>query len=1097
MFPLNYYLLARENGCNLLVITYSQREAEEIFRELVELTEDSTITPLLFPEKGIPFFDESLPHPSISITRVKTLLSLIEEKKIKILITPVSEIVWKVVSPEEIQSNTLLLKKNLRLRRDYLIRRLIELGYEVAERVENHGEVAFRGGIVDFMPPESNFFIRVDYFGEEIEEIKKIDPEKYTTIEVLDDFEVTPIRESFIPENAFSRLKAKLVDSQSSIKKSEKILEEFQEKGVLPFPQFTLPLIHEMKSLTGLVLEKNFCLRFHGDDLTIERGYLENLYKQIASKYIEIENFPVPLEELLVEPEELHSDLEKMRREDLEASPITTIYESFLPLTEDKVPIFKRALEQKKLAGYRIVFFYLTSWEREQLSRWFPESREADDLDEVETLDPGIYLLRKNISHGIEWEEKKITFIGREEWQEIKKISYRISKGTKRKIELTLRDIRPGDYVVHEDHGIGRYMGLVRFEKEGEFIQIQYADGKLYVPILKLDKVSPYIGEEEPELSELGSSKWKKLKERARKDVEQLAIDLLKLYSEREAHQGFQFSPPGEFVRAVEESFPFEETPDQKKAIEETLEDMQSPRPMDRLICGDAGFGKTEVAIRAAVKAVEDGKQVVMLAPTTVLSLQHYRVISERVSGLPIRVELLNRLVPQKKQKQIIEDIKKGRVDIVVGTHRLLSRDINFRDLGLIIIDEEQRFGVKQKEKLRKLKATVDTLTLTATPIPRTLHTSLSGLKAISVITTPPRERQEVETKIISWDQNLIRSIIRKELDRKGQVFILFNRIEGLEKIYEEVRELVPDARITYAHGRMHPDELEKKILAFYNGEYDIFISTTIIESGLDIPNANTIIVINAHLFGLAELYQLRGRVGRSSVKGYAYLVIPPGARLTKKALKRLEVLKSFAKLGSGFKIALKDLEIRGAGELLGKKQHGFMSKLGYDLYLKLLQKTIKKMKGELSIEEETEIKTSIPAFIPDDYIDNIEDRLEYYYKLSTATDEDSLKRIIDEMEEIYGEIPEEVNLLARLYLLKNRASLMKIREIHVTESEIKIYPSPQSEITPGQLINLSRKYKNFSFTETHISYAFEDLKKGLAEVVGILGEMMERPGRE
>ncbi len=1054
--PFFLFHLAEKTGSDLVIVTGNDSEAWEFYSEIKELEGQSSYDVIIFPSRGIPPFDDSLPHPSVSLQRIKALFSLrSNEKRGKILILPAEELLWRVISRSEIDDSLTELRPGITFRRDFLIRKLQNFGYETVERVENHGEMAYRGSIVDFFPPDEDFIIRIDYFGDEIEKIKRIDPAEYSTREEISRVELIPIRESYITDRSRLRFEesVKKITRDRSIDEHQlfSVMENFRAEQSFPYMEFALDLIHETESILDYLREERTL--FH----IPENLQLEDVYEQLKEGYREaLKEFPFlpDMEKILIQPQRILPRLKPETEEEyIDWEAVTG---NIFPIKSDPSKT-RLVLDKRREDGYRIVFFVKTSMEAERIEELLDTKLIETTIHRIYEEPPGYYMIRSGVTRGFPSTEEKILFIGRGEWQELKKRTLKSVRRGKRKIELTLRDIKEGDYIVHEDHGIAQYLGLKSFPGEGDFVTLQFANGKVYVPIFKLDKISPYIGEEEPELSELGSSQWKKLKEKVGESVEQLAVDLLKLYAEREVKQGTNFSPPGELYRAVEEAFPFEETPDQERAIEETIGDMISPRPMDRLICGDAGFGKTEVALRAAVKAVEDGKQVVFMAPTTVLSLQHYQLFKERLANLPIRIELMNRLVRREEQRRIVEELEKGKVDILIGTHRLLSRDISFKNLGLIIIDEEQKFGVKQKEKLRRLKSTVDTLVLTATPIPRTLHTTLTGLRQVSVITTPPKERKEVETHIIGWEPEKIRKGIERELQRGGQVFFIFNRIEGLKEIFEKVKALAPpEARITYAHGRMSPEELEGKILAFYRGDYDIFVSTTIIESGVDIPRANTIFIVNAHMFGLADLYQLRGRVGRSHLKGYAYLIIPQEAKLTRKAQKRLQILKSFSQLGSGFKIALKDLELRGAGELLGKKQHGFMNKLGYDLYMKMLQRAINKQKGESNVTGEIELKVGITALIPEDYISDIEERLDYYYRLSTATSPEEILAITGELREIYGDLPEETENLKELYLLKLALARIGVDEVKITEDFIRIYPSPNTSLSPEILMQLA-----------------------------------------
>ncbi|MBI5345334.1 MAG: transcription-repair coupling factor, partial [Deltaproteobacteria bacterium] len=602
---------------------------------------------------------------------------------------------------------------------------------------------------------------------------------------------------------------------------------------------------------------------------------------------------------------------------------------------------------------------------------------------------------------------------------------------------LQLQDLDAGDRVVHSKHGIGLYRGLKRLSVdnvESEFLILEYRDhDKLYLPVLRTDLINTYHGFEgkEPNLDKLGGTGWVRTKRRVKKAVERLAGELLKLYAERQAAGGFAFSPPDALFREFEASFEYDETPDQAQAIEDCLMDMQDSKAMDRLICGDVGYGKTEVAIRAAFKAVQDGKQAAVLVPTTVLAQQHYLTFSKRLAPYPAAVEVLSRFRSKKEQAATIERCAGGKTDIIIGTHRLLQNDIAFKDLGLIIIDEEHRFGVRQKERLKHIKKSVDCLTLTATPIPRTLHMSLASVRDLSIISTPPADRLAIKTSVIGFDEGLIAEAIEREMKRGGQVFFVHNRIESIGGVAEFLGRAVPEARVAVAHGRMNEAALEKRMLGFVNKEYDILLSTAIIESGLDIPSANTIIINRADRFGLAELYQLRGRVGRSAHRAYAYFVCPETSRLTDDARKRIEVIQELCEPGSGFKVAAYDLEIRGAGELFGTSQSGHIAEVGFDMYTELLEEAVAELKGEPAVEEmEPEISLKVSQYIPEEYMPDARQRLNFYKRLASAASGEETVSIREELEDRFGTVPDVVENLLCLTGLKLMLKGIRAKEL-------------------------------------------------------------------
>ena len=615
------------------------------------------------------------------------------------------------------------------------------------------------------------------------------------------------------------------------------------------------------------------------------------------------------------------------------------------------------------------------------------------------------------------------------------------------KIESFL-DLNVGDYVVHENSGIGRYTGIDQITVNGikkDYMKIIYQGGdNLYVPIDQMDKVQKYIGSdvEKVKLNKLGSSEWTRAKAKVKKEIEDMTKDLIELYAKREKVKGYKYSKDTPWQQEFESLFPHEETDDQLKAIKETKKDMESDKVMDRLICGDVGYGKTEVAIRAVFKACMDQKQVAVLVPTTILAQQHYNTFKERFENYPIRVEVLSRFKSPKQQKEIISDAKKGLVDVLIGTHRIVSKDINLPNLGLVVIDEEQRFGVKHKESLKQIKSTVDVLTLSATPIPRTLHMSLSGIRDMSVIEEPPQERHPVITYVTEAKESVIQDEIERELARGGQVFFVYNRVEHIEEMASKIKRLVTDANVAVAHGRMTSKMLEDIILGFLNKEYDVLVCTTIIETGMDISNANTMIVYDADKMGLAQLYQLRGRVGRSSRQGYAYLMYEKDKVLSEIAEKRLKAIREFTEFGSGFKIAMRDLEIRGAGNILGSQQHGHMAVIGYDLYVKMLNDAIKKVKGEPIVEEiDVEIDLSVNAYIPDTYIPDELTKIEMYKKIASIENKEDMLEVEEELEDRFSDLPKSVQTLLKISYIKSLCKIMKIEKVRQVKDEIWLLP--------------------------------------------------------
>ena len=627
-------------------------------------------------------------------------------------------------------------------------------------------------------------------------------------------------------------------------------------------------------------------------------------------------------------------------------------------------------------------------------------------------------------------------------------------------------DLKVGDYVVHENHGVGQFMGVVRLASEGtyrDFLHIRYqGTDKLYVPTDQLDRVQKYIGSEgeAPKLNRLSGGEWQRQKSKVRQSIKDIAGDLLKLYAQREAVPGYAFEKDTPWQREFEDNFPYEETPDQLAAIEDIKRDMEKPKVMDRLLCGDVGYGKTEVALRAIFKAVMSGKQAAMLAPTTILVQQHYATMLNRFAGFPVKVEVLSRFKTAAEQKQILKELKEGSVDVVVGTHRLLAKDVEFRDLGLLVVDEEQRFGVTHKEAIKKLKQSIDVLTLTATPIPRTLHMSMVGIRDMSLLQSPPEERYPVQTYVVEYSDGLVRDAILRELSRGGQVYVLYNRVQTIEVMYTRLKRLVPEARIAVGHGQMREHALEDVMLDFYEGKYDVLLCSTIIEAGLDVPRANTLIVCDADRFGLSQLYQLRGRVGRSNRLAYAYLTVNPNKVLTEAADKRLNAIREFTEFGSGFRVAMRDLEIRGAGNLLGSEQSGFMASVGYDLYVKMIEDTVREMRGDISMGDiETRVDVKMDAYLPQEYVSSDLLRVEMYKKIATIRNQEDRDDMIEELIDRFGDPNRPVMNLIEIASLKALCSQLGIDYVTVRNGDLLMRFSIAADVDLVRVLKAIKKY--------------------------------------
>ena len=881
--------------------------------------------------------------------------------------------------------------------------KFVENGYERAEIIDGVGQFAVRGGIVDFFSPTLNNPTRVEFFGDEIDSIRLFDVLSQRTIETVDSADIFPVNEESTGETVhfFDYLSE---DYIIFIEEPQRIIDKIETK---------------LFETTDKIENEELSEEAKNIELPSKEEILEVLFNRNAV-------FLSALETRL-------KDFSKTNKFSILSRELTGFANSFETLS--------KSLEAWQKDSNRIILFAGTEQKAKTLSKELLESN-IDNIY-VETLERlpnygSIYITKGNLSSGFEYPETKTIVISDREvfgTEKIKKSSKEKNKG----IRINVDELKPGEYVVHEKHGIGMYLGIETLDAGGitkDYIKISYAKGDtLYVPVNQLENITKYIGADGkvPRLNKMGGQDWTKLKTKVKAGLKDIAEKLVKLYAERELMKGFSFSKDTVWQQEFEDDFVYEETDDQLRCIEEIKKDMESTKPMDRLLCGDVGYGKTEVAVRAAFKAVMDSKQVAFLAPTTVLASQHYHSFMKRMKNYPIKIQVLSRLRSKTEQKEILKKVKSGEIDILIGTHRIVQKDVIFKDLGLLIIDEEQKFGVMDKEKIKMMKANVDVLTLSATPIPRTLNMSMVGVKDVSVIYEPPSNRSPVQTYVFEYDKGIIREAIKRELERNGQVYYLYNKVEDIDKVASKIQEEVPESRVIYAHGKLSPVELEDIMLKFADHEYDVLVCTTIIDSGIDIPNVNTIIVENAENLGLSQLYQLRGRVGRSDRIAYAYITYRKDKVLSEIAEKRLKAIKEFTEFGSGIKIAMRDLEIRGAGSLIGAEQHGHMDAVGYETYCKLLAETIKEIKGEAvtDIQENiTQIDLNINAYISEKYIKNEIQKMEMYQKISKVSSEEELSDIIDELTDRFGDIPPETERLLKVVEIKYMANSVFIKNI-------------------------------------------------------------------
>ena len=951
-------------------------------------------------------------------------------------------------APGELERLFLELALGIVADRDAILETLSRFGYTKEDLIASPGEYAWRGGIIDvYSPWEANPF-RIELAGSEVASLREFDISSQRSLKKLERLTVPGLREfpagpEFLDEwKTGARKRGKGAGRDLDVKISALDRGEFNPS----FSSLALLAKGHFAPFTDYLRDAVYIVDRPEE---VEHAWEDNV-KELQDQYADLivhGAFGLPPDEIF--PPRLWDRVRKdaVRFEEFAAPvPRKSYFFSFqsVPRFDNKIPFFLQYLKKLQADGDLCYIFLSNPGTRHRLATLLREEEiSVLETDSATVVPPRfeIALLLGGLERGFGYPKEKVNFFSEKDIFTEEKVI--VSRASRKAFFSQFQDLKAGDHVVHTDYGIGIFRGLQRLEVEGkgrEFIEIYYRDGdKLLVPVEDLNLVQKFsrVGSDLPPLDKLGTTTWEKTKGRAKKAVEAVAKELVQLYAQRRALRGYAFTPGGEWEEEFEKIFEYEETEDQLRSIKEILQDMETESPMDRLLCGDVGYGKTEVAMRAAFKAVMDGKQVAVLCPTTVLASQHLKTFRERMVLFPVRTEALTRLQTAREQKAIVEDLRKGFVDIVIGTHRLLSKDIGFKDLGLLIVDEEQRFGVGHKEKIKQLKTNIDVLTLTATPIPRTLNMSLSGLRDISLIETPPRDRLAVHTVVTPFSARLIAAAIRQELSRGGQVYYIHNRVEDIDKVADLVVKLVPQARVVTVHGQMTGSVLEKRMLEFIAHRADVLVSTTIIENGIDIPLVNTLIVDRADLYGLAQLYQLRGRVGRSSRQAFAYFLVPPYMELTPLAKERLKALKEFSELGSGFRLAAKDLEIRGAGNLLGHRQHGSMEAVGFDYYMQLLDQAIGELKGERVEEANVEINLKVDIRIPEDYLPQINLRLNLYKRLASVEDLKEIARIREEVSDRFGPVPATVENLLRYGTIKFLARKLRIATIDRTENRV------------------------------------------------------------
>jgi len=1035
-----------------------------------------------FPMPEVSPYHAIPPHFDITRDRLATLAALAEGGEGRtVVVAAAGALLHRTFSPDEFAGHYFRVTEGEELPPAELAARLDAMGYRRVDIVVSVGDFAVRGNVFDFFPVTSEQPVRLIYFGDEIEAIRFFEPESQRSVGAAPSAGVVPAREWLLDADAIRvwalRARRRWTEKAARRDLDEKI-EILEESGILAEmeqlrhllddgPGFSL-LDHLGNGAPVLVLEP---------ELVAEA--LDGFEKRMAADHtiaLEEGNLALSPDEIFIRREAVDDQLCGERAIRLGGAGALMETDGNGPGTEEgarfggQAHLAAEAVKKGLAGGDRVCLVMRTRGKRDRLTEILREydlvPRREEELDPALLTagdfpgdGPSLHVLDGRLSRGFRHKDAGLVFITDDEIFGAAAVGERKREKRRGAARFTtdFRDLSPGDLIVHVDHGIGRFKALKTMEREGtqDFMVLEYRGGDtLMVPLERMDLVQKYSGMEEgaPQLDRLGGTTWAKTKARIKKSMQDMARELINLYAARALVRGYAFSPDTEWQREFEESFEFVETPDQRTSIDELKDDMERPKPMDRLLCGDVGYGKTEVAMRAAFKAVMDGKQVAILSPTTVLAYQHHKTFSERLAAFPVKVDLMSRFRSTAQQKETLKAMAAGEVDVVVGTHRLLSTDIQFRDLGLLVVDEEQRFGVAHKEKLKRLRKRVDVLTMTATPIPRTLHMSLVGVRDMSVIETPPRNRLSVHTNVVPFRGELVASAIRKELGRGGQVFFVHNRVASIHSMAQYVRRLVPEAEVAVAHGQMSEGPLEQVMLGFMNGETNVLVTTAIIENGLDIPRVNTIIVNRADRFGLSQLYQLRGRVGRSDRRAFAYLLVPTKQGLTPIARKRLAALKEFSDLGAGFRIAALDLELRGAGNLLGREQHGQVTAIGFELYTRMLRQAVAELKGEtIPGATQATINLGVDTHIPHDYIPEATIRLSLHKRLASVADEVQLEDLLGEIEDRFGAAPEPLAGLIELARLRLRAEQLGIESVESEGRTLAVKISSSATAIDGE----------------------------------------------
>ncbi len=1073
--------IAEEESQSMIIVPTFVR-AQRLASDLSFFVRDKEI--MVLPEEEQVFLKYNARNQDKLLERMKIVKTLRSGRPV-IVVAPVSAAIKRVTPHAVLDSNIVDLSVGEDADPACLKEKLTLMGYEFSQMVEGHGQFSARGGIIDIFPPDEDNPYRIEFFGTEIDSIRVFDADTQRSLENLKSIQIYPAQQIVASHDIFEKA-ADLIKKEYE---RHAVKVGRNDSDVAAKIRETADQVCEyIRNISNMQLLENYIQYFYDETEhiwdymqggTVMLDDPERIFEVLDSRQKELrEDFKVLLErgEVIPKDADLIGGIYELK--DVLAVKGTVIFTPFPKRVKgidsfDKIynlnsrqvinfggnlNLLESELKTYGKKDYRITIVS-TSEERLENLRDFTS---RFGMDEKISFEKG------RLTSGIDYPDQKICWISENDIFKYSKKTKnkRLFKDKGRKIQA-FTDLKNGDYVVHENHGIGKFVGIQQLKVQGEkkdYIKIKYAgNDMLYVPVEQMDIVQKYIGSDgaAPRINKLSGSEWKATKARAKAAIAVFAKDLIDLYAQRKMEKGHAFEKDTVWQKEFEDSFPYEETDDQLRSAEEIKRDMEKPFPMDRLLCGDVGFGKTEVAARAMFKCVAEGKQAAVLVPTTILANQHYFTLKERFENFPFNVEMLSRFRSPAQQEQILQKIKSGEIDLIIGTHKLLSKGVSFKDLGLLVIDEEQRFGVEHKERIKQLKTNVDVLTLSATPIPRTLNMSLTGIKDMSVIEEPPEERYPVQTYVTEQEDGLIRDIVQRELGRGGQVYVVYNRVRGIQQIAALIQELVPEARIAVGHGQMNESALEDTMMSFVNGETNVLVSTTIIESGIDIPNANTMIIMDSDRYGLSQLYQLRGRVGRANRQAYAYLMYQKDKVLGEAAEKRLKAIREFTEFGAGFKIAMRDLEIRGAGNMLGTEQHGHMVNVGYELYCKMVDDAVRALQSQIVNEDREEINVELKAsaYIPETYISGESIKLQMYKKIAAVRSEDDEDEIIDELLDRFGDVPDSVINLIKISHIRYLAGLMSVTDIKQTQDKVTLNFAEVNPLTGYGLASITELF--------------------------------------